>query len=148
MADNVDITPGSGATVATDDIGGVNYQRVKIAHGGDGTATDTSDAAPFPTAVISGELVEATQALRAIANMLTGSIGRAYADDRGRLQVFIGGGTAAGVTTVSTVTTVTGVTTLSTLTNQTQIGGINAAPQIPALMQLGADSLRRNISTS
>ena len=141
MADNVDITPGSGATVATDDVGGVQYQRVKVAHGADGSATDTSATNPLPT-VVSGELVEATQALRTIANMLYGSIGRALADDRGRLQVFIGGGTAAGVTTVSTVTTV------ATVTNQTQIGGINAAPQIPALMQLGADSLRRNITTS
>ena len=144
MADNVDITPGSGATVATDDAGGVQYQRVKVAHGADGSATDTSATNPLPT-VVSGELLEATQALRTIANMLYGSIGRAIADDRGRLQVFIGGGTAAGVTTVSTVTT---VTTVATVTNQTQIGGINAAPQIPALMQLGADSLRRNITTS
>jgi hypothetical protein len=40
MADNVAITPGTGATVAADDIGGVHYQRVKIGIGADGSATD------------------------------------------------------------------------------------------------------------
>ncbi len=49
MADNIAITPGSGATIATDDVGGVQYQRVKVAHGADGSATDVSSAAPLPT---------------------------------------------------------------------------------------------------
>lgn len=40
MADNVDFTPGSGATGAADDIGGVYYPRVKISLGADGSATD------------------------------------------------------------------------------------------------------------
>jgi hypothetical protein len=40
MADNVAVTPGSGATIAADDVGGVLYQRVKISYGGDGSATD------------------------------------------------------------------------------------------------------------
>ncbi len=48
MADNVDITAGSGTTVATDNIGGINYQRVKLTWGADGTATDASAAAPIP----------------------------------------------------------------------------------------------------
>lgn len=48
MADNVDITPGSGATVAADLISSVLYQRVKVTQGADGTATDVSTAAPLP----------------------------------------------------------------------------------------------------
>lgn len=40
MADNVDFTPGTGATGAADDIGGVMYPRVKIGLGADGTAVD------------------------------------------------------------------------------------------------------------
>jgi len=48
MADNVTITAGSGTTVAADDIAGVFYQRVKLAHGADGTATDVSTTAPLP----------------------------------------------------------------------------------------------------
>jgi hypothetical protein len=40
MVDNVAITPGTGATVAADDIGGVLHQRVKVSIGADGTAAD------------------------------------------------------------------------------------------------------------
>jgi hypothetical protein len=45
MADNVAITAGSGTTIATDDIAGVQVQRVKATWGPDGTANDTDDAA-------------------------------------------------------------------------------------------------------
>lgn len=48
MADNVDITPGAGATVATDDVDGVQYQRVKLAHGVDGEAADVASDAGLP----------------------------------------------------------------------------------------------------
>lgn len=47
MADNFAFTPGSGATGAADDIGGVLYPRVKLAQGADGSATDVSSAAPL-----------------------------------------------------------------------------------------------------
>lgn len=40
MSDGVAITPGAGVTVASDDIGGVQYQRVKLALGADGSADD------------------------------------------------------------------------------------------------------------
>lgn len=36
MAENVQITPGSGDVVGADDIAGVKYQRVKLIHGEDG----------------------------------------------------------------------------------------------------------------
>jgi hypothetical protein len=39
MADNVAVTPGTGATIATDDVGGAQYQRVKVDLGGDGAAS-------------------------------------------------------------------------------------------------------------
>jgi hypothetical protein len=46
MADN---TPQGGSdTIATDDIGGVKYQRVKMNFGADGSATDVSNTAPMP----------------------------------------------------------------------------------------------------
>jgi hypothetical protein len=38
MADNVPITPGSGITIRTDDVGGVQYQYVKLDVGGDGVS--------------------------------------------------------------------------------------------------------------
>lgn len=51
MPDNVGYTPGTGATVAADDIGGILYQRIKIAEGADGSATDVSAANPMPVSV-------------------------------------------------------------------------------------------------
>ena len=51
MADNVGYTPGTGATIAADDLSGVLYQRVKISEGADGSATDVSAANPLPVSV-------------------------------------------------------------------------------------------------
>lgn len=48
MADNVSINQGSSTTIATDDVGSVHYQRVKLTWGADGTATDVSTAAYLP----------------------------------------------------------------------------------------------------
>lgn len=48
MADDVAITPGSGETIAADDVGGIKYQRVKVAYGADGSATDGSLTTPIP----------------------------------------------------------------------------------------------------
>lgn len=48
MADNFNATAGSGLVFAADDISSVLYQRVKVAHGADGSATDSSLAAPLP----------------------------------------------------------------------------------------------------
>lgn len=62
MADNVDVTPGTGKTFATDDIGGVQYPRVKATWGPDGTANDTDVASgkPMPVQVRSSAGVEVT----------------------------------------------------------------------------------------
>jgi hypothetical protein len=147
MADDIAITAGSGTPVATDEIGGRHFQRIKPAWGTDGTAVDVSASSPLPV-VAYGELVEAVQALRTIAHSLDMSIGRSYANAAGRLLVEASIAASQTLGTITTVSTVTTLTTCSTLTNQTQIGGINAAPQIPALMQLGAASLRSNITTS
>lgn len=48
MADNVGYTPGTGATIATDDVGGAHVQRVKLTHGPDGVANDMR----YPTRVV------------------------------------------------------------------------------------------------
>lgn len=47
MADNIAITPGSGATIATDDVGGVQYQRVKLDIGGDGATVPVPGDATY-----------------------------------------------------------------------------------------------------
>ena len=149
MADNVGFTPGSGATIAADDVGGVLHQRAKITLGADGVSEgDVSSSNPMPVAG-KGELIEAIEALRmataAAMRMAQGS----YPDTAGRLRVALdaitAGLTLANVTTVATVTT---VTTVSSVTNQAQMGGNATQEQIPALMHLQADNLRRNISVT
>jgi hypothetical protein len=57
VADNIVIDAGAGgATVASDDVGGIHYQWVKIAYGGDDVATKVAAGAPFPVliAAVSG----------------------------------------------------------------------------------------------
>ena len=54
MADNIAVTPGTGATIAADDVGGVLVQRVKATWGVDGTATDVSAASPLPVSLGAG----------------------------------------------------------------------------------------------
>jgi hypothetical protein len=50
MPDNVSITPGVGAPIATDDIGGAHYQRGKLIHGIDGTSDgDVAKTNPLPS---------------------------------------------------------------------------------------------------
>jgi hypothetical protein len=145
MADNTTLNPGTGGDViASDDIGGIKFQRVKPAWGVDGSAVDTSEANPLPVAAY-GELIEAIEAMRFVVQSLTRSIGQMMPDTANRMRVNVEAGTLPTVTTVGTVST---VTTMATLTNQTQIGGLAATEQIPSLMRLGADSLRRNISVT
>lgn len=54
MADNVIISQGVGTTIATDDVAGVQYQRVKLSQGADGSATDVSSAAPLQVTGVNG----------------------------------------------------------------------------------------------
>jgi hypothetical protein len=145
MADNVGYTPGTGALVAADEIGGVLHQRVKLGVGDDGVAVDVSEANPMPVNAV-GELIEAVEAMRYAIQSLTRSMGQAMPDTAGRLRVNVElGALTASIAAAQTLAT---VTTVATLTNQTQIGGLPAFEQIPALMRLGADSLRRNVSVS
>lgn len=48
MADNMDVTPGSGKSIAADEIASVLYQRIKPTFGVDGSATDVSSSNPLP----------------------------------------------------------------------------------------------------
>jgi hypothetical protein len=120
MADNVGYTPGTGATVAADEIAGVLHQRVKLGVGGDGVAVDVSDDNPMPVAdANSGNL------LLRILQMLMAPLG--YDKSLGRQR-----GTVVVETlpTLSTVTTVTTVTTVANITSLNGIGGYSAQMQV------------------
>jgi len=96
MADNVGYTPGSGATIAADDVGGTLYQRVKLAIGADGEATDASSANPLP---VYDDSVR--QILAPMVGLLESPRGYDKSLQRQRGTVVVESGT---VTTVSTVT--------------------------------------------
>lgn len=152
MADNVTYTPGTGATIAADDIGGVLHQRVKISVGADGTANDVSTLNPMPVES-QGEVVEVLEALRMAITSLTKTIGFALPNTSGQPIVEVRQATAANLTATvvqGTASNLNATVAMSsgTLTNQQQIGGFFAVDYMPALYHLQADNLRRNISVT
>lgn len=71
MADNLTLNPGAGGSdLATDDIGGVHFQRVKITWGADGTANDAAAANPLPVVQTGTLNVGTVTAVTAISNAL------------------------------------------------------------------------------
>lgn len=152
MADNVNL-PAAAGKVATREVSysGETAQAQAVGlmtfAGADDakTATDVTSDNPLPVQVL-GEAIEAIEAMRMALQALTRTVGQMQPDTAARMRVAIDAISAN--LTLATVTTVGTVTTVSTLTNQTQIGGLPATEQIPSLMRLGADNLRRSISVT
>ncbi len=90
--------------------------------------------------------LEILNAIRMALSVIAAQTSRFMPDTSARNRV--NGETGTVAISSGTLTTVTTVSTLSTLSNQTSIGGIAANPQIPSLMMLTADNLRRNITVS
>jgi inactivated superfamily I helicase len=88
------------------------------------------------------------QALRLAVAALTRTIGLMTPDAAGRMRVTVESAPAVVAASQSGTWNLSTITTCSTLTNQSQVGGYGANDQIPALMHLSADSLRRNITVS
>lgn len=151
MSDNVGYTPGTGATIAADNVGGVLHQRVKIGVGADGSATDVSTSNPMPVDAGYGELIDAVEAFRTAVVSLTRSIGYALPNAQGQPIIEVRQGTAGNLAVTASIAgsqTLSTVTTVSTLTNQSQMGGFATNDYIPALMHMQSDNLRRNISVT
>jgi hypothetical protein len=124
MADNVGYTPGSGAIIAADDIGGVLHQRVKIGVGADNTAVDVSSANPMPVADATAE--ETRQDMLMLLTRALNYLNAPQGYDKS-LQALRITGTLPTVTTVGTVTT---VTTVSTVTNLSTIDTLQGRIQV------------------
>lgn len=143
MADNVGYTPGTGATIAADEIAGVLHQRVKVGIGGDGVATDVSDANPMPVMAL-GELIEAIEAMRMAIVSLQKSIGMAQVNPlTGRMLV-----DGSGVTQPVSGTVNAAQSGVWNITNLATLGGQAANSAIPAFERGTADNLRRNINVT
>ena len=77
MADNVGYTPGEGATVAADEVGGVLIQRMKLVLGSDGSNDgDVSASNPIPTgfAVYAKVLDESHDPVLYVGEAIAGSV--------------------------------------------------------------------------
>ena len=136
MADNIDISPGSGATVATDQVGsGRHYQRVKLTDGAEGSENHASVRADGTQEV---SLSDINAALYAILEAITRPISQD--PGTGRQRVLLDAITAS--------LTLAAVTTVSTVTNQTQMGGFPILDVLlkPTDRNLWNNSVRQRIS--
>ena len=115
MADNVTVpSVATGPVIATDEIDGAQYQRVKLIHGSEGVnAGDVSEGNPLPVHDEDAHLL-----LTRLLSMLTAPLG--YDKSLGRLRA----------TVVIESGTVTTVTTVSSVSNLAAIGGYNASMQV------------------
>jgi hypothetical protein len=130
MADNIGYTPGSGAVVAADDVGGVLYQRIKPAFGADNTAVDVSEANPLP--VTDAQLADVELLLTRMLNALNAPQGYDKSLQRQRSTVLVESGT---------------VTTVNTVFNQSQIDGLQGRIQVyGANLSAWADTVRARIT--
>lgn len=145
MPDNVAYTPGSGATIAADDIGGALYQRVKVTHGVDGVAHETSDSNPYPIKAM-GELIEAIEAMRMAIQSLNRTLGLAQVNPLTGRMLVDGSGVTQPVS--GAVTATANQSGTWNITNLATIGGQSANSQIPSFERMTADNLRRNISVT
>jgi hypothetical protein len=140
MADNIDITPGAGATVATDQgAGGRHYQRIKLTDGAEGSENHASVRADGTQEV---SLSDLSAALLAILEAITRPISQE--PGTGRLRVAL----ESAAVTMTGVTTVTTVTTCSTVTTMTQMGGAPIWDVLckPTDRNLWNNSVRQRIS--
>jgi hypothetical protein len=130
MADNIGYTPGSGAVVAADDVGGVLYQRIKPAFGADNTAVDVSADTPLP---VTDE--QLAFLLTRMLNALNAPQGYDKSLQRQRGTMVVESGT---VTTVGTVTTLNSMTAIDGLQGRIQVYGAN--------LSAWADTVRARIT--
>lgn len=115
MTDDLGYTPGSGASVATDNVGGRHYQRMKVVTGADGSVTgDVSAANPMPT------FDENTYGMMVrLFNLLKMPSGYDPSLNRARATVIVESGTVSNISAGT-------ITTVSTLSNVTNIGNYSA----------------------
>ena len=131
MADNVAITAGAGTTIGTDDVGGVQIQRVKATWGPDGTANDADVATGKPLPV---------QLRSPTGTDLVGTAGT------GSAAVLTVQGNASG-TALPVTGTITAVTAISNAlpAGTNNIGDVDVLSVVPGT---GATALGKAIDTA
>ena len=103
MADDVNVTPGVGATLGADEISSVKYPRIKLIHGADGVnAGDVSTANGLPVQLQSGQTLGTVTTVSTVTNL----------SQLGGANVPIGAGLEATAVRVTLPTDGTGVVKL------------------------------------
>ena len=128
MADNLGITTGTSANVATDDVGGVHYQKIKLDVGGDGATLPVSATANAVPVKAFDDVITIS------ASVSTSAL--ADGDVAFDTQEVAGFSTAADVTSILQSVVVTDVDDQGTgidlifFNANTSLGTENAAPDI------------------
>lgn len=117
MADNVGITTGSDASIATDDVGGVQYQRVKLDIGGDGVSSPVIAGNGLP---VTGPLTDTQLRATAVPVSLSGNQAVNQAQVAGTAVDVNNGAVSAGTQRVTIANNSTGI--LAAVTNVATIG--------------------------
>ena len=143
MADNIDITPGTGRTVATDQIGTIDYQLIKIAYGALDSATLVSPANPLPVQApditATGTLAAAAQTVAlSLSSATTGGMGAATAQITG---TWVGTITFEGTTDGANWVPINGV-----YAGQSMPGSTVTANGLVRLTPAGLASIRLNMT--
>lgn len=76
MADNIAVTQGSGTSIATDDVGGVHHQVVKVEFGKDGKAAGNAKFAPIQASSAGDNTIvaaNASKSFRVISYVISAS---------------------------------------------------------------------------
>lgn len=118
MADHVTITAGSGTSIATDDVGGVHYQRVKLVESTADSSTETG---------VSGNPLRVDP---------TGSTAQPVTDNGGTLSVDDGAGS---LTVDGTVTAVGGAATDAPVSGNPVLAAGRASNAIPSAVSADGD---------
>jgi hypothetical protein len=123
MADNVAITAGSGTSVATDDVGGVHYQKVKVAIG----AADTANLLAVGAGAVDTGTPRVTIASDSPDVAILGAAADAASVSTTIKAALRGIATALGVTALDLGTGTGGSRTLRVAVDSTQMGSLGQA---------------------
>ncbi len=141
MADNVTL-PATGEIVATDDIGGLQYQLVKVTLG-DMDVNNGPVSATNPLPVDTNRLETLIALMSRAVRLMESS---AIVDSAQRQRVVVDAGTITGVTTVTTVTGVTTVSTVGSVTNVAANAGMDREQYINIARQTYAMGVRPRLT--
>jgi len=149
MADNIDVTPGTGRTIATDQIAGVDYPRGKIGWGVDGSYVDASASNPLPvtaiSATISGALPTGSNTIGAVTISGTPAVSGTVTANAGSGTFAVSAATLplpTGASTETTLSSLNGKVTACDTAHVTISGAIPAgANTIGAVTVSGTPSV-------